>query len=404
LPSAALGAVVILFSARMATAVIVAGDYQNTSDATVNITPPASDPGFYNVGATGSASAIYLGNDWVLTASHVTVGATTFSFPDATNSGQIDTATYNIVANSGIILTNPTGANAGTNSDLILYKIDPTSSSFGEPNLPHLLLSSSAPTVGQTVMAIGRGADRADSLTYWDSSRPVWQTTPQASAIHSGYLTTGPHVERWGENTVSTASMQQNMGTTANPIWIQAFSTTFNSGASALANEFQVTLGDSGGAVFTQFGNTWMLSGMIDSIGLQNGQPYSTNGNTNTAAFGDTSILADISFYRDQILSLVPLPGDVNHDGIVNAQDLALVSSNWLATGTGVTGDLNGDGVVNAQDLAIVSSNWTTATSNAPLSGGGQSAGGTNVPEPATALLALLAGLLLWAARRQLSR
>src|SRR6185437_2748894 len=108
---------------------------------------PASDPGFYNVGATGSASAIYLGNDWVLTASHVTVGDTTFSFPDPTNSAQIDMATYKVVTNSGVVLTNPSGMAAGTSSDLILYKIDPTSSPFGEPNLPHLLLSASAPSV-----------------------------------------------------------------------------------------------------------------------------------------------------------------------------------------------------------------------------------------------------------------
>ncbi len=50
------------------------------------------------------------------------------------------------------------------------------------------------------------------------------------------------------------------------------------------------------------------------------------------------------------------LPGDVNQDGIVNSQDLALVSSNWLKAGP--TGDLNGDMIVNSQDLALISSNW----------------------------------------------
>ena len=52
-------------------------------------------------------------------------------------------------------------------------------------------------------------------------------------------------------------------------------------------------------------------------------------------------------------------PGDVNLDGIVNSQDLANVSSNWLRTGVGLlSGDVNGDGIVNSQDLATISSNW----------------------------------------------
>ena len=50
------------------------------------------------------------------------------------------------------------------------------------------------------------------------------------------------------------------------------------------------------------------------------------------------------------------LPGDLNQDGTVNSQDLAIVSANWLSSQT--TGDNNGDGIVNSQDLALISSNW----------------------------------------------
>ena len=400
---AALFAALVVGNPETALSVVVAGQYQNSSDATVNITPPSSDPGFYNVGAIATASAIYLGNDWVLTADHVSTAPVTFSFPDRTNSSQLDTATYNIVPNSGVVLTNPTGANAGTASDLILYRIDPTSTPYGEPNLPQLLLSSSSPSVGSTVTAVGYGVDRDSTLTYWDNSQPVWNTTTQNLAAHLGYLTTGPQDLRWGENVVSGASSQIALGTK----WVQAYSTTFNSGAGAVSNEFQVTNGDSGGAVFSQIGNTWVLSGMIDGIGLLNGQPYhSTNGNSDTAVFGDTSILADISFYRSQILALNPLPGDANGDGIVNSQDLALISSNWLAVGSGEAGDINGDGIVNSQDLALVSSNWTTATSNAPPTIGTADAHSASVPEPATAVMSLLGGVISWALyfRRRRSR
>ena len=45
---------------------------------------------------------------------------------------------------------------------------------------------------------------------------------------------------------------------------------------------------------------------------------------------------------------------DVNGDGIVNIQDLVLVSSHFGETGTHPA-DVNGDGVVNVQDLVLVS-------------------------------------------------
>ncbi len=81
-------------------------------------------------------------------------------------------------------------------------------------------------------------------------------------------------------------------------------------------------------------------------------------------------------------------PGDANFDGIVNSQDLALISSNWLGTNlTGLAaGDVNGDGIVNSQDLALVSSNWLGTTPSLPGSANA-------VPEPSTMMLAGVFGL-----------
>jgi hypothetical protein len=108
--------------------------------------------------------------------------------------------------------------------------------------------------------------------------------------------------------------------------------------------------------------------------------------------------------------------GDANFDGVVNAQDLALVSSGWLTTNAAKlgTGDVNGDGIVNAQDLALVSSNWLKTTPTvpasvmAPIAGGGTpgdiggpSAINQSVPEPSTWLLLGLGSVtLLWKRRR----
>ncbi len=91
----------------------------------------------------------------------------------------------------------------------------------------------------------------------------------------------------------------------------------------------------------------------------------------------------------------VTIAGDVNGDGIVNGQDLALVASNWLHTGTGLAGDANNDSIINGQDLALVGSNWLAtappAVSNA-----------TAVPEPSTATLALLVAVTIAAGRRRM--
>ena len=48
-----------------------------------------------------------------------------------------------------------------------------------------------------------------------------------------------------------------------------------------------------------------------------------------------------------------PTPEDVNGDGVVNIQDLVVVSANMGATGENPA-DVNGDGVVNIQDLVLV--------------------------------------------------
>lgn len=86
------------------------------------------------------------------------------------------------------------------------------------------------------------------------------------------------------------------------------------------------------------------------------------------------------------------LPGDLNDDGIVNSQDLALVASSWMASGKNVA-DVNGDGIVNSQDLAIVSSNW--------LKTDGSTSNAVKVPEPSALMLAALGGLALLAWRRR---
>ena len=82
-------------------------------------------------------------------------------------------------------------------------------------------------------------------------------------------------------------------------------------------------------------------------------------------------------------VSSVTIPGDANHDLVVDGDDAAILAANWLGPGGWDQGDFNGDGIVNDIDATIMASNWNWQPGNS----------GTNVPEPGTVALAL-AGLL----------
>ena len=65
------------------------------------------------------------------------------------------------------------------------------------------------------------------------------------------------------------------------------------------------------------------------------------------------------------------LKGDANLDGIVNFNDMLVVTGNWNLSGlsNGIStidmahGDLNGDGVVNFNDMLVVTGNWNNSSS-----------------------------------------
>ncbi len=128
----------------------------------------------------------------------------------------------------------------------------------------------------------------------------------------------------------------------------------------------------------------------LNSSGYIPVAPYSVSTTLSVGAIVDFVVEPHANDYADEhtftALIQTPAPvGDVNLDGIVNSQDIAVVSSNWLNAGTGIAADVNGDGIVNAQDLALISSNWMAQIGTpSPV----------QVPEPTTiALLALGAAL-----------
>jgi len=249
------------------TLTIVAG-----GNGTQNTTAPLDDPGFANVGSRAGASAVYLGDGWVLTATHVGGGPTYFN-----------NILYDVVPNSAVQLTNPTGVGYTPYTDLTLYQL------IGRPDLPSVSIESLAPAVGWNVIMIGRGRDRAPDLTYWNSSWAV-QSGP---STYSGYLWSSSQSMRWATNVISYVGLTRGVNTNSEA----SFATTFTGNT---PYDGQGATGDSGGGVFHKDADgSWQLAGIMFSISLNVGQPAST------AAFGNMTYIADLSAYRNQILTVI---------------------------------------------------------------------------------------------------
>jgi hypothetical protein len=70
---------------------------------------------------------------------------------------------------------------------------------------------------------------------------------------------------------------------------------------------------------------------------------------------------------KQVVINVVPLPGDVNRDGVVNCLDLAAIRA-ALGLRAGDAGyqaalDLNGDGVIDILDLSFVALRLPAGTS-----------------------------------------
>lgn len=243
-----------------------------------------------NIGSLNGATAIYLGNQTVLTAAHVGAGSVLL------NNGQTLTP-----SGSSIQLTDPIN---GQPADLLLFKVSQS------PALPAVQLSATPAAIGQSVLMTGNGWDRNPNLNFWNvSNTDVWtdQGTNPVGANASGYKTISPpfggasqHI-RWGTNTVSQAATLEPTNNT------RLFSTDFDSGVLATPYEAQAVDKDSGGSVFVDTAGTWQLQGLIDAVNVD---PNRANASF-TAVFGEGTAITDLSLYRSQITAFVPEPTTV---------------------------------------------------------------------------------------------
>ncbi|MGD9418727.1 MAG: trypsin-like serine protease [Verrucomicrobiota bacterium JB025] len=217
----------------------------SSGSATYQTTDPSGDQGWSSVGTANGASAVYLGDGWVISAAHV--GAGTFN---------LDSYSFSYVADTAVHLLNPD--NTSETSDLVLYQIE------------------------------GEGLDSLTpaSLT---SATIIF---PNQSVTMIGY---GGGTKSWGENTVEPLPYELEL----NGYVTQSRYTDYDA---AIDGQAQAIGGDSGGGVFTynNLSGEWELIGIMLAI-----SDADESGGTSN---GDLTLFANLIEYRDQIDEIMSTP------------------------------------------------------------------------------------------------
>jgi cysteine-rich repeat protein len=235
----------------------------DSATGTENTTAPPDDPGWLHVARRGATTAVYVGNGWVLTASHVGAGTI-----------RIDGVNYPPVAGSELAIIHD-GLDV---ADLVLFRVDPV------PPLPQLPIRSSQPAIDDAVVMMGNGRNRGAATSF---------TIPPSLQVHHGYEWDTTKNRRWGSNIVSNAGVDVQIGNTTSRGFATAF-TRFESD-----DEGHAADGDSGGGVFIKNGGSWELAGIMIAVETLQGQPPAL------AVYENSSWMVDLSYYSSQILDVI---------------------------------------------------------------------------------------------------
>ena len=341
----------------------------NADDGSGNVEAPEDDFGFSNVGILNAGSGVYLGNRWVITASHVGPGAITLNGVE-----------YENVVEETIRLTNPAdfkvaGKTLSPSTDLLLMRLEE------DPGLPSLRLGCRSISVNSDVVLVGGGRDRDQERSFWfredvaGDNNDIWRLVDEDDANEIGYFTSDSRTVRWGTSRITSNNFPADSGSGD----VSSFETSFFEPGPIITDSAQAVRGDSGGAVFQNNRGVWELVGIIHAVGLKERQPLRTE----TAVFGGTSFHAELFDYAEQIRSFAdfePAPGDFDGDGTITASEVDAMfdainrtnspSCHFDLTGNGsvthadfdqllleaesVVGDANLDGAVGFDDFLVM--------------------------------------------------
>lgn len=405
--------------------------------ATPNVIPststaPVDDPGFANSVKIGNFTngvcmsscfnATYLGDGWVLTARHVgdfySVKFDHIATP------------FTMIPNQGYFVTNPAGQGLTEFTDLRLYRIKGDAANL-DPNVAKVTIGSQPLPLNGQVTFISNGVTRAAAESHYSvnsaTNPPTWTKVADRST-YNGYEASGAG-KIWGTNHIADDNVvlnetdaDLNATLTVNGRNVITYLTVFDE-SSSNPFEAQAVGGDSGSSVFYKRGGQWEMVGTVVANLLYSGQSWSGFNQANALAmYGNATAFADLSNYRNQILSIMSsdysIAGDVNLDGVVSgngtgpasSDDITAFVAGWrYNNGTGLgnitswsKGDLNRDGKVDAADFFKLRQAFG-ATGSAAVAFDSLMTGmlGVAIPEPSTGLLCLFAVTMLGSTRRR---
>lgn len=237
-------------------------------DDPLSLSAPANGAPWDHVAqVAGSASGVYLGNGFLLTAGHVNLDTS----PTAPPQVFLNSAAYDLDRTYG-----EQGVQFLAGVDLKVLKIT------GNPGLPALQLTL------------------AGEVDYGKSSLLIaWGTGKGAVVPDQGWLWGDDTTlaERWGTN--------QTSGYIVNDAGQTYLETLFN--RSAGSSEAQVTIGDSGGGLFQMStGGVWKLAGIADLAPY--GHAYYDNDLSTPGDQPDAAYYLRVQTYRNQILAATGVP------------------------------------------------------------------------------------------------
>lgn len=142
--------------------------------------------------------------------------------------------------------------------------------------------------------------------------------------------------------------------------------------------------------LFASFGSGSQVAGTYKLLDFTYGTPGAGSTATGDGFVASVGVLTNVAASVAALPNAPSLPGDTNGDGVVNLVDLNNVKNNFGSPSPPAVGDTDGDGDIDLTDLNAVKNNFGAV---APASA-------VSVPEPASAIVALI-GLAGLAARRR---